>query len=373
MPSSAIGLPIPITSLAQLTSVLEPAYARICKLERLPKWLNCVPLVMQWFWLSLRYGSVSLPSAANPLITCGGMVGEGKQEYFNCMGNFAKNFIAPYLLLKVEGPQVLEEALNAMEKHKMHFPVVAKPDIGWCGYGVKKIDNKEKLVTYIEHFPKGQNVILQAYVPEAGEAGIFYIRHPEEPAGRIIGILLRYYPKVIGDGVHSVAQLISKDMRLRRIVRNKLHEPDYQPQAIPALGEEVRLALIGSTRIGGLYCDGSDYISPELTFITDAIAKDMPEFYVGRFDVRYKSLDQLRQGKGFTIMEVNGAGSEAVHAWDPKYSIRQAYRIIFAKQRLLFDISAANRKRGYKPIGLFKLARLHFFQQSLIKRYPLSN
>jgi hypothetical protein len=32
-------------------------------------------------------------------------------------------------------------------------------------------------------------------------------------------------------------------------------------------------------------------------------------------------------------MEVNGAGSEAVHAWDPKYSIREVYGIVFAKQR----------------------------------------
>lgn len=68
-----------------------------------------------------------------------------------------------------------------------------------------------------------------------------------------------------------------------------------------------------------------------------------------------------------------GAGSEAVHAWDPKYSISEAYSIIFAKQRLLFQIAATNRKRGHKPIGLFKLAKLHFDQQSLIKRYPLSN
>ncbi len=30
------------------------------KIERLPKWLLCVPLVAQWFWLGLRYRSLEL-------------------------------------------------------------------------------------------------------------------------------------------------------------------------------------------------------------------------------------------------------------------------------------------------------------------------
>lgn len=40
-------------------------------------------------------------------------------------------------------------------------------------------------------------------------------------------------------------------------------------------------------------------------------------------------------------MEVNGAGSEAIQAWDPDTSLVSAFRIIFSKQRLLFAIGAA--------------------------------
>jgi len=104
----------------------------------------------------------------------------------------------------------------------------------------------------------------------------------------------------------------------------------------------------------------------------DITASDMKDFYVGRFDVLYENPEQLKEGK-FYIMEVNGSGSEAIYAWDPKYTIAEFYRIIFAKQRLLFKISSANRRKGHTPIGIVKLAKLHFFQQRLIKRYPLSN
>jgi hypothetical protein len=105
----------------------------------------------------------------------------------------------------------------------------------------------------------------------------------------------------------------------------------------------------------------------------DAIAKDMPAFYFGRFDVRFESLAQLAQGRGLCIMEVNGAGSEAIQAWDPDISLLQGFRTIFAKQALLFAIGAANRQRGHRPMPLRELARLHFMQQRLLDRYPPSN
>jgi hypothetical protein len=114
-------------------------------------------------------------------------------------------------------------------------------------------------------------------------------------------------------------------------------------------------------------------ITEALTDAIDAIARDMKEFHVGRFDVRYESLDLLLGGAGFSIIEVNGAGSEAVHAWDPKFTLRQAYAIIFSKHRILFEIGDAMRKHGHRPVGLFTLAKLHMRQQRLIKRYPLSN
>jgi len=98
----------------------------------------------------------------------------------------------------------------------------------------------------------------------------------------------------------------------------------------------------------------------------------MRDFHIGRFDVRFTTLEALQRGE-FTIMEVNGAGSEAVHAWDPKYSIRQVYRMVFAKQRLLFRIADANRRKGHRPIGKMRLARLYLEQQRLMALYPPSN
>ena len=141
---------------------------------------------------------------------------------------------------------------------------------------------------------------------------------------------------------------------------------------MPTCGEVVRLATIGSTRVGGLYRNGGAYITPALVQAIDAIARDMRDFHFGRFDVRFDSLQALRAGHGFVIMEVNGAGSEAIEAWDPDTSLLNGLKMIFAKQRMLFEIGAAMRQRGHAPIGLVELARLNRRQQQLIAAYPPS-
>lgn len=339
--------------------------------ERLPKWLNLVPMVLQWVALGLRYRSVTLPSAANPGITSGGLVGEGKLEYFSAMGPLARAATADYLAVD-PAEDTTDELVARMDAAGLAFPIVAKPDVGWCGFGVRLLRTAADLEAYLQAFPRDARFLLQRYLPDAGEAGLFYVREPDAPVGRLIGILLRHYPAVTGNGRDTVATLVARDARLQRGLRDHAHEIRYDPACVPRVGEVVRLSTVASTRVGGAYEDGTCHATPALVARVDAIARDMGAFHVGRFDVRYASLDALRAGE-FTIMEVNGAGSEAVHAWDPRYTIADVYRIVFAKQRLLFRISDANRRRGHRPIGLWQLAKLYVAQQRLIARYPPSN
>jgi hypothetical protein len=342
------------------------------RFEQLPKWLNLVPMVAQWLWLGLRHGSATLPSVANPGITAGGLVGEGKLEYFAAMGGTARAATAHHIGIDAGTDRTMVGVLRRMRDAGLAFPVVAKPDLGWCGYGVRRLASIDDLADYLRRFPHGQSFLLQRYLPEPGEAGLFYMRHPDEASGRLIGILLRHAPSVVGDGVSRVGELVAGNARLRRATANSRHEIHYDPARVPARGETVRLSTVASTRVGGGYEDGSVHATAALVARVDAIARDMGTFLAGRFDVRYPSLEALRHGQ-FTIMEVNGAGSEAVHAWDPKYSIRDVYRIVFAKQRELFRISAANRTRGHRPIGALALARLFLAQHRAMRDHPPSN
>ncbi len=342
-------------------------------LERMPKWLICIPLTIQWLWLALRYRSATLPSCANPAITSGGLVGEGKLEYFSGMGETARAATARYCAVSTRTKLERRALQQMLVGAQLAFPLVAKPDLGLCGFGVRRLDNLGELRAYLDAFPSSETVVLQQYLPQEGEAGIFYARDPVTDVGRIIGLALRYFPRVTGDGIRTVGELIARDPRATRVSHSPQHESRYNARHIPERGESVRLSTVGSTRVGGLYRDGAACITPQLLKAVDVIARDMPDFYFGRFDVRFDSLHDLSLGTGFKIMEINGAGSEAIEAWDPGTSLIKGFRMIFAKQRLLFEIGDALRARGAKPVGVLRLMQLNRRQRQLIALYPPSN
>jgi hypothetical protein len=363
----------PHADLAELNFVRPATAPSLGRLEHMPKWLNLVPMVAQWLWLSLRYGSFTLPATANPAIAAGGLAGEGKSEYFAIMGAHARSFTADFVLVKNNSGDAVAEAFVAMRDAGLTFPLIAKPDIGWCGFGVRLIADPADLKFYLDRFPKDETVILQRFIAYEGEAGLYYTRHPGDVHGQVTGVLLRAFPRVVGDGRRTVAQLIAADPRVHRLGQDGRSEPCCDPDYVPRAQEIVRVSITGSTRVGGLYSDATSLVTTALSEAVDAIAKDMTELHVARFDVRYETLGALGKGRNFTIIEVNGAGSEAVHAWDPRYSLAEAYRIVFAKQKMLFRIGAAMRARGNGAPGLFTLAKLYLRQAALIRRYPPSN
>lgn len=332
-----------------------------------------MPLAVQWLWLGARFRSLTLPSCANPAITAGGLVGEGKLEYFRGMGPVARAATARHVELPVTDGLDAGRLDAVLATQGLGLPVVAKPDLGLCGYGVRRIDTLRQLQDYLAAFPRGETVVLQDYLPEDGEAGIFYVRGHEDGIGRLIGLALRHFPRVRGDGTSTVGELIAATRRERRVLASRRHACSADLARVPSAGEVVRLSTVGSTRVGGLYTDGGALITPALTAAIDRIARDMPDFHFGRFDVRFGSEADLRQGLGFRIMEVNGAGSEAIHAWDPSIGLREGFAVIFAKQRLLFEVADARRRAGARPIGVLALARLNRRQLQLNARYPASN
>ena len=140
-----------------------PAASRVPpgRFERLPKWLNLVPMVLQWCWLGLRHGGFTLPSTVDPGITAGGLVGEGKLEYFAAMGPLARAATAACLAVRNEPGLAPAGVLAQMATAGLHFPVVAKPDLGWCGYGVRRLDDAGALEAYLRGFPAGETLLLQ--------------------------------------------------------------------------------------------------------------------------------------------------------------------------------------------------------------------
>ena len=345
-----------------------PAIARIGAIERLPKFWLCVPLVLQWFFLALRYRSLTLPSVVNASIETGGLAGESKRACLDLIGTGHSRFVARTATV-LAGQNIA----GARAQAGLEFPLIAKPDIGWCGYGVRRIVSSAELQAYGKAFPTGASLLLQEFIAGPHEAGLFYIRHRTATAGKIVAMTFRHQPQVSGNGSGTVASLMAEDPRLaHRIDAVRKNIGTAKLESIPAFGEIVILSTVASLRVGGRYEDATRLITPALDARLEEIAGSMPDFHFGRFDVRFSDIAHLQQGE-FRIIEVNGVGSEAIQYWDPALGLIEAYRGVFAKQSLMFAMGQEFREAGLRPSGVVALARAWWRQMTLTRGYPASN
>ena len=253
------------------------------------------------------------------------------------------------------------------------WPVVLKPDIGCNGAGVRLVAGPAALAASVATFPAGTRLLLQRFVPEPGEAGLFYIRYPDEATGRLTSLTLKRQPAVTGDGRSTLEALVRADRRAGLVPQLYLPRLAARLASVPAAGEIVPLVFAGNHCKGSIFLDGADRITPALTRQLDAIARDIPGFHFGRIDVRFESEAALRLGRGFTIIEVNGAGSEATHIWDANCTLRAAYAAQFAHYRAAWEIGRANRASGVRPSGLRTIYRRWQLQRRLMASYPTND
>ncbi|MDE2581826.1 MAG: ATP-grasp domain-containing protein [Rhodospirillales bacterium] len=356
----------------------EPA---VSFFEFWPSWLFYAPIVAQWAGFALRYRSVSLPTAANPLITSGGLCGESKRSILDQITGPAREMVARYTSLRT-GPAVPADAAAvddtavaeaAMEQSGLAYPVVAKPDIGCNGTGVRLVEDRSALARYLAEFPRREVVLLQEFVPFEGEAGLFYIRHPDAAVGRITSVTLKYPPVVVGDGRSTLRRLILDDTRAGRVPEVYLPRLAAHLDDVPPQGERVRLVFVGNHCKGSIFRDGAGHVTPELTAAVERLARALPEFHFGRIDIRFSSPAALARGEGLKVIEINGAGSEATHVWDPRTGLIEAWRAQFFHYAQAWRIGAANRARGYRPTGVSGLWRLWRRQKRLMATYPAND
>ena len=118
---------------------------------------------------------------------------------------------------------------------------------------------------------------------------------------------------------------------------------------VPAEGEVVHLAELGSHCRGAVFLNGASLETEALRAATDAMAMSHAGFYFGRFDVRSPSIQELKSGR-FEVLELNGVSGEATHIYDPSVKVLEAYRVMFRQWRIAFEIGAINRQAGEKPM-----------------------
>jgi len=350
----------------------SPAMQRWLQWEFWPANLFYIPIGLNYARLAIKYRGLNLPTIANPGMLTGGIVGESKEEILRDLFQTSPSFTARAALIArgpVDARMAQFERLCA--ERGLSLPVVLKPNIAQRGSGFRLVRAPGDARDYLEQV--SGEVLLQEYAAGPCEAGIFYYRFPHEERGHIFAITEKIFPSLTGDGVRTVEQLILDDSRAAIMARTYLHRHRAIRGKVLAEGERLKLVEAGNHCQGCIFRDGMHLWSAALEARIDQISRQVPDFFIGRYDVRYAEDGDILAGENFKILELNGAASEATSIYDSRNSIFQAYATLFKQWDLVFAIGAANRKLGHRPATVSLLRDEWKKYQALSACYPMAD
>ena len=310
------------------------------------------PMFIYGPMLAIRSGHPCFFTAANPSIHTGGF---GFESKISTIVKIPLRYRPGTIL----APQKMDfaEVLRQMENADIQFPVIAKPDFGYRGFLVSKIEDETNLRAYLDKYPV--DFIIQDFVDLPMEVGVLYYRFPNKKRGKVSSITLKEFLHVRGDGQLTVRELINQNPRaVLQIERLEATHAEVL-DTVPDAGEKVSLGVIGNHVKGTAFIDGNHLIDRQLTSTFDKIAQEIEGFNYGRFDIKCNSLEDLKKGENLKILEINGVCSEPAHIYDPvKSSYFKALRGILKHWKIVRRISEANHQLGIPYMRTFDMLRL---------------
>jgi hypothetical protein len=315
---------------------------RITNWEAWPFKLLYAPIAPVWGWYMLKSGSVWFFTPSNPKITFGGMDGEPKKEMYDLLPKLF--YPATFNVLP---QQNFAEVKVALQESNIQYPFIVKPEVGCQGILFRKIDKEEELQNYHSKIPV--EYIVQELVNYPMEVSVFYIRHPKQASGMITGFLHKIPLQVVGNGIDTLADLIKHHPKgHKRIGEMHSKHKDRWNEIIPA-DEKYMLSYAANHNRGAHFIDLKLHIDDKLVAIFDEISHNINDFYYGRYDIMCSNVEDLKNGKNFTILEYNGCGAEPNHFYDTGYTLAGAYKEILKHWKALYQICKYNSQLGIKP------------------------
>ena len=232
------------------------------------------------------------------------------------------------------------------------------------GFMFRKIDNASQLEQYHNKMPS--EYIIQEWVTYPLEVSVFYYRFPNQQQGNITGFIKKEFLQVKGDGRSTLWELIQHYDRVQfRLEEMKAKHADKLNDIIPE-GEIYILSHALNLSRGGKLVSLEHEKDERLLKVFDDLSHYTKHFYYGRYDIKCASIEDLKEGKNFSILEYNGSGAEPHHAYGNGNSLWQAHKIFLHHWKILYRVSKYNHehgihywdfKRGWK---FLKAAKKHF-------------
>jgi len=294
-----------------------------------------------WFWYCLRARSFWFFTAANPSITFGGFDGESKKEMYDQLppGTYPKSIYATHNM-------AFKEVEKILISHEFTFPFAVKPEVGKMGFMFRRINTLAELEKY--HQRIDCSYIIQELVTHPVEVSVFYYRLPYSPKGTITGFIKKEFLEVKGDGKSNLWKLILNYPRVQFRLEEMKAKHREKLHLILSEGEVFHLSHALNLSRGGKLVSLEQEKDERLLKIFDDLSHYTGNFYYGRYDIKCRSIDDLKRGENFSILEYNGSGAEPHHVYGNGYTLWQACWILVSHWEMLYRISRMNYEKGIR-------------------------
>lgn len=322
-------------------SVQASLKKNIYRLEHWETWhwlVKYIPMVPFWIGHCIKARSWWFFTAANPTLTFGGYEGENKMEMYSRLpgGSYPKT-----TLIETTMSRTSVEA--QIRGQCFEFPLAVKPDVGRMGLMFRKINSFSELLKY--HDRMKVDYIVQEFISYPMEVSVFYYRFPNEQKGTITGFVRKECLSITGDGISSLYELMLRYPRVQfRLEEMKIKHASSLNRIIPC-GEKYILCEALNLSRGGKLVSLEHEKDEKLLAIFDALSYT-GDFYFGRYDIKCLSIDDLKEGKNFCVLEFNGSGAEPHHVYGNGNSFLKAIKILLEHWHILYQISVLNHKKG---------------------------
>jgi hypothetical protein len=298
-----------------------------------------------WAWYCIRSGSLWFFSSSNPTITFGGFEGEGKKEMYELLPlhTYPKT-------IYIQPDDLFSSARHRITENGFSYPFIVKPDVGMKGLLFRKIDNEAALEKYHRLIP--MEYIVQELVEYPLEVSVFYYRYPDHKKGVITGFIQKELMDIVGDGRSTIWELIvGHEKAKHRLEEMRIKHLDSLDKVLPP-GDRYILTHAANLNRGARFTNLKHLIDDDLLNVFDVLSHPT-QFYYGRYDIKCRSVEDLKKGEHFSILEFNGSGAEPNHVYNAGYSLIEANLEFIKHWKVLFEISRYNKEHGV-PYWSFK-------------------
>ncbi len=290
------------------------------------------------FQYALYFRELTFFSAANPNIYLGGLLDERKSDIYDLV---PRSYVPKTVVVQASSIEI------AHIESEFEYPVILKPNIGYKGYMVKKIDDSEQLSDALQDYGD-REILIQEFLKEEREYSVMYYCIDNNGRHGITSLVEKHLPVLTGNGKDSLEKLIAS--ATNPFLNKSWLQKKYRSQKdeIPDKGSRIVIDHIGNYSRGAKFENLNDQIDERLLKAVHNFLLPVQGFNFCRLDVKASDIHELKSGR-FKLLEINGAKSEPLHIYDPEMKWWEVIRDIRSHWRILFRVVKENRHKVNRP------------------------